>query len=351
MKIRVASVLLLLAVSPLPGRADSTHRREIVDLNRFELLRTVSKGYTHTLAAGGHAFAVFDANVVRLVDSRDEKEFQTLIGHTAIIHDAGWSPDGRFIATSGFDAQVKVWDAATGKAKFTLAPHTGFACSVAFSADGKILATGGSQDGLVKLFDAENGREQRVIRTPDATLFALAFTPDGRHLVVNHSLANRADDSLRIIKLADGTDVRNVVTGAVTSFAVSRDGRMLAYSNPRGDIVLLETTGWTELKRLAGHQSGASAIAFHPVSRYLASVGRDGAVRLWDTEAGKLIKSLPIKEETDSRLVFGADGLSLLVAISDGTVQVYGRVEPVRRLNVSPTPGTDAKPERAAGGK
>jgi WD40 repeat protein len=341
MKLRAASVLILALLGTAPAGADSTRRREVVDLTRLELLRTLPKGWTHSLAPSGQAFAVFDANVVRIHDTYEGKELQVLRGHVGLIHDSAWSRDGRFIATSGYDAAVHVWEVATGKTVLRVYPHAGYACSVAFSGDGRMLATGGSEDGQVKLFDTGTGQQIRPsIQIADLSVYSMLFTPDGRHLVVNHSLANRADTSMRVFRTADGTEVKNVAAGPVSSFAVSRDGRTFAYSNARGSIILLETAAWTEVKRLDGHQTGASSIAFHPISRYLASTGRDGAVKIWDTDSGKAINTLNTKGETDARLVFGADGLSLVVSSADATVRVYGRPETWPRFNGARAPGT-----------
>ena len=69
MKVCAASVLLLALLGTAPAGADSTRRRDVVDLTRLELLRTLSKGWTHSLAPGGQAFAVFDANLVRIIDT------------------------------------------------------------------------------------------------------------------------------------------------------------------------------------------------------------------------------------------------------------------------------------------
>lgn len=330
MKSPLAGLALFAVLSPVRSWADSSHRQEIVDLSRLELVRTIEKGWTHSLAPGGQAFALFDGNVVRLFDTSEGREIQALNGHSGLIHDSGWSRDGRWIATSGYDAAVRVWEVSTGKTVLQLYPHAGYACSVAFSDDGKWLATGGSEDGLIKIHDLTTGHVVRPISTPDASIYAMVFTPDGRYLVVNHSLTNRADSSLRIFKTADGSELRNSPTGPVTSFAVSRNGRTLAYSTPRGSIVLLETGGWTEKLRMDGHPVGASSIAFHPFSRFLATAGRDGTVRIWDTETSKLINTLNIKSEVDSRIAFCSDGVSLLVSSSDGIVRVYRRPEALR---------------------
>jgi WD40 repeat protein len=346
MKLAAACVLTALVLGPAPARADSSRRRDVVDLTRLELLRTVEKGWSHSISPGGQAFAIFDANTVRIIDTFEGREIQSLSGHTGLIHDSGWSRDGRYIATSGYDASVRVWDVSTGKEVQKFFPHAGYACSVAFSADGKTLATGGSEDGLIKLYDVATGRSILPIQTPDISIYAITFTPDGRHLVVNHSLANRADSSLRIFQTANGAEVKPPATGPVTAFAVSRDGRYIAYSNARGSIVELETQGWTEVRRLEGHQTGASSIAFHPVSRYVASTGRDGAVRIWDSDSGKTIHTLNVKPETDSRLVFGADGSTLVVSSADGIVRVYGRQEIGGRVSGGPVPGVKPLPGR-----
>ncbi|HLY75315.1 MAG TPA: hypothetical protein VKU80_14435, partial [Planctomycetota bacterium] len=292
--------------------------------------------YTHSLAPSGSAFAVFDANVVRLVDPRNGRELQTLVGHVGMIHDAGWSRDGSLIATSGYDETVRIWETATGTQVLNIKPLYGFACSVAFSPDGRLLAAGGSEDGQLKIIDVASGRIVRGIQTTDSTLYALEFTADGRYLVVNHTVMNRVDSSLRIFKRSDWTEVKTSIKGPATCFALSRDGERLAYSTPTGSVALLETSGWTELRRFDAHRFGTSSLAFHPRGRYLASSGRDGAVRVWDATRGSLLHTIPIKGEVDSRLVFGSDEETLVVATADATVKLFGRREAASGLSPPP---------------
>jgi len=333
---RLPATVLLVLLAPMTVRADNTGRTKNIDLTRLELLSTTGRRYTHSLAPSGTAFAVFDANVVRLVDPRTGVEFQTLVGHVGMIHDAGWSRDGRLIATSGFDGTVRVWEIATGKQILSVKPLNTFACSVAFSPDGRLLAAGGSDDGQLKLIDVASGRIVRSLQTSDSTLYAMEFTPDGRHLVVNHTIMNRGDSSVRIFRMSDCSEVWNEVKGPATSFALSRDGKSFAYSTPTGKVVILETSSWSELRSIDAHQFGASSLAFHPRSRWLASSGRDGAVRIWDVSKGTLVHALPIKGEVDSRLVFGSDEESLVVATADADVKRFGRREGASGSSGSP---------------
>ena len=48
-----------------------------------------------------------------------------LKGHTALIYHLAFSPDGKLLATAGFDNVVKLWEWPSGKEVRTLTGHTG----------------------------------------------------------------------------------------------------------------------------------------------------------------------------------------------------------------------------------
>ena len=59
--------------------------------------------------------------------------------------------------------------------------HVAALWSVAFSPDGTRLATGG-KEGIVRVFDAADGRERAALFTGCQNVSGLAFSPDGRRL-------------------------------------------------------------------------------------------------------------------------------------------------------------------------
>jgi len=328
-KKRVALVLAVALLAQGAGRADSHWRRRVVDLTRLDVLHTVPRRYAKSIPADATAFAVYEGNLVRLVDARDGRELQTLAGHEAIVHDSCWSRDARLVATTGFDETVRVWDAATGKQRFQARPFQGYTCSVAFSPDGRRLAAGSGDGGRLQILDADTGVKVRELQTPDASLFAMEYSPDGRFLVVNHSPADRQSASIRIYKASDLGEVKTEISGPCSGFAMSRDGARFAYANAAGAIVLIETAAWTELARIPAHRDVITGLSFHPDGRHLASTGNDGAVRLWDTASGKTVNTLPIKLQMSSKVSFSSDGEVLVVGTADATVTLYGRRAPV----------------------
>src|SRR5258708_12587753 len=70
---------------------------------------------------------------------------------------------------------MSVWDAASAKIRWSLplAPSC-----IAFSPDGKALA-GACADGSLRLWDAEQGREEHRFDSPPKVVSGLAFSKDG----------------------------------------------------------------------------------------------------------------------------------------------------------------------------
>src|SRR5438270_1326418 len=102
-----------------------------------------------------------------------------LAGHTTEVCTVTFAPDGKSIASAG-NREVKVWDAATGKERFTFPIKGTNVYGLAFSPDGRRLAVGVSK--RVEVLDAATGQEVFGLASAGLFLFRLAFSPDGRFL-------------------------------------------------------------------------------------------------------------------------------------------------------------------------
>jgi WD40 repeat protein/transcriptional regulator with XRE-family HTH domain len=121
-------------------------------------------------------------------DATTGKNLVTFNGHGegVALNGIAYSPDGKWIATSGNDATIKVWDSETGAEIFTLIGHTGPTFGVAFSPDGQYLATS-SVDRTVKVWKLPKAGEQvpepLTLYGNTGAVYQVAFSPDGTRVV------------------------------------------------------------------------------------------------------------------------------------------------------------------------
>ena len=124
---------------------------------------TVTRGDGTTFELVGHkddvtsvAFSADGTRIVtasadhdaRIWDARDGTLIHPLRKHFAIVSDARFSPDGRWVVTAG-PGTAGLWNAASGSLVYFLQGHTGKLLSVAFAPDSRRVATGGI-DGTVR---------------------------------------------------------------------------------------------------------------------------------------------------------------------------------------------------------
>ena len=273
------------------------------------------------LATGGYD------DTAKIWDATTGQDLLTLCGHSSYVTSVAFSPDGKRLATANFDKTATIWDATNGQTLVTLHGHLLPVSSVAFSPDGKRLATG-SNDNTAKIWDAVSGQEALTLRGHSSPAHSLpltmgvsvAFSPDGKRL------ATGSWDSTA--KIWDATSGQELLTfrghsGPIFSVAFSPDGKRLATGSEDGTAKICDATTGQELLTLRGHASTVSSVAFSPDGKQLATGGYGGTAKIWDATSGQELLMLRGHLDLVHCVAFSPDGKRLATAGFDKIVKVW----------------------------
>lgn len=210
------------------------------------------------------------------------QKLATFNGPGRSVNHIAFSPDGNFLASSGRDGPITLWDLQKKKEKYTIKTRSEY---VAFSPDGKLLASCGYPD--IKVWDVETGREIKKIETGKTRKIMLVFTPDGEKL-----FTARWASEIRMWDVKTGfTPTNRRHKFFVNSMAVSPDGKTLAAGGWDGKIKLWEVATGKEIRNFKGDHLIYS-LAFSPDGKTLVSGNMFNTIRIW--ENGRLRKTLKI---------------------------------------------------------
>ena len=287
---------------------------------------------------------------VKIWDVKSGRELHSLATND-IPNEAGFSADGRVIATIGSMGQISLWDVQSGSKlrDLTTSPMKAFTApvfnpgqmkrgqmptmpnmadiaammtnvmgtmaartagrpvtSLAFSPDGKTLVTGGVEskaniDLAAMMSGALSGKRQKGSKG----------SPQQDPAGLMKNLKVEAVGQVKLWDVATGQEI-GLLQGhgrAVDKVAFSRDGKFLATAGTDNTIKIWDLAAKRDLITLTGHTSNIDSIDFSPDGRLLASAGDDGSTFLWDAKTGEHLLTMISLDDGGEWMVVTPQGL------------------------------------------
>ena len=303
--------------------------------------------------------------------------------HDGRVESVAVSPDGKWVASGGWDGLVKIWALSSGGAggRWVTNLEVGGASVVAFSPDGRWLAASSRTSGFA-LFNAPGWQREMTVRdSPMAG--SLSFSADSRLLAVggevwsldtrtrlrtvpctqpgygqpkvawlpsSQTLATFGESNgLYRVSLFDVRSTNLDATVAViplrsglgglpfpTSLAFSPDGKHLAVGRDN-TIRIHAANDWRQVKMLTNHTALVTSVAFSTDGQWLASVSWDYSIRVWCTRDWQEMATLRGHLDEVSAVAFTPDGQRLVTGSKDCSVRLWplsGRSKPVEEVAV-----------------
>ncbi len=241
-----------------------------------------------------------------------------ILDHGAGVLCAGFSPDGKYVATGGVNEQVRVWRTDSGEAVGAPLSNDGMIHRIQFSPDSQSLVAA-TETGSARIWSLPDLHPLGEPMTHGEKITGIAFSPDGTRI-----LTTSWD---KTAKLWDSKTGRNTATLAqgereLECGTFSPNASCIATGAHDGSVQLW-TLGGERIRDPLWHKDEISALSFSPDGKRLATASADGMVVIWNPDTGQSVSEIWQNSSRITALLFSPDGSRIATGADDGRARLW----------------------------
>ena len=261
----------------------------------------------------------------RIWDPETGESIAALTGHEDALFITRFSPDGNLVLTVSKDETARLWKTGTWELLHVLSAHEGAVTDGSFASDSSRVATV-SRDGTARIWDCETGERLATLRGHNGFVNRIAFIADDQRVVtVSQDRTARIWDanagvSLAVLAGHDNFIFEQAMIPGSPGMAIT-DGEPARMATASWDrTAKLWDLSPRRISAFLSREPGMAVVTGFSDDRIVTG-GRDEPTRLWSTDDGRLVSTLPDNANDAAAIV--TDDRTIVVVRHDRTIVVW----------------------------